>query len=205
MNTFLNFVNRSDDGQDKEILLFQKNVTTDMQELAIAWKVIRYCGRECYHPFVFPLKFEVSLGDDYGNFSPRLPADDGQLFAVLPTPSGRRIRCVGQSTTTREIEVLNQLPKGAVNVNIYRGGQLLAQKRSVAPQQKAVFLFEPYLWIGVASQIVQGEALDSAVLSDINTDLPLLGVASADIVMTGGGGGSDSTPYVFTLENIVMF
>ncbi len=36
-----NFINRSNDGQDKEIVLFQKNVATDMAEQTVAWKVIR--------------------------------------------------------------------------------------------------------------------------------------------------------------------
>jgi hypothetical protein len=60
------------------------------------------------------------------------------------------------------------------------------------------------LWIGVATEVVQGEALSSAVLSNVNQDLPLQGIASADIVMTGGGTDSNSTSYVFALENVVM-
>ncbi|MDC0684919.1 hypothetical protein [Sorangium atrum] len=41
------------------------------------------------------------------------------------------------------------------------------------------------------------------MISSVNTELSLLGIASADIVMAGGGAGVDSTPFVFTLENIV--
>ena len=32
----------------------------------------------------------------------------------------------------------------------------------------------------------------------------LLGIASADIVMTGGGPGRNPPPFSFTLENVVM-
>jgi hypothetical protein len=67
-----------------------------------------------------------------------------------------------------------------------------------------VFEFKPTIWIGVASQIVQGQVMDSAIISNINTEISLLGIASADIVMTGGGPGANSTPFAFNLENIVM-
>jgi hypothetical protein len=46
--------------------------------------------------------------------------------------------------------------------------------------------------------------MNSAVISDINTELSLLGVASADIVMTGGGAGTSAAPYQFRLANVVM-
>lgn len=72
------------------------------------------------------------------------------------------------------------------------------------PGQKAVFEFKPTLWIGTASQIEQGAVMNSAVLSDINTELSLLGIKRADIVMTGGGGGTTATAYQFRLANVVM-
>ena len=46
--------------------------------------------------------------------------------------------------------------------------------------------------------------MNSAIISNINTELSLLGIASADIVMTGGGPGPNSTPFQFTLENVKM-
>ncbi len=103
-----------------------------------------------------------------------------------------------------EVQVRNDLPNGATNATIYKDGSPLATKTSIAPGQKAVFQFKPTLWIGVASQIEQGALLNSAVISDINTELSLLGIASADIVMTGGGPGPRSLPFTFRLEHVVM-
>jgi hypothetical protein len=203
MDIQLKFINQSADGNNSEIVLFQKNVSADMDELAVAWKVIRYCGRDCFHPFVYPMAFEVASSDHYGNFSPRLSAQNGQLFSVLPTPSGRRLVATGEGTSASEVQVANALTRGAVNVNLFKAGQLVARKTSVAPGQKAVFQFKPTLWIGVVSQVIQGEPLNSAVISSVNTELSLLGIASADIVMTGGGGGPDSQPFAFSLNNVV--
>jgi hypothetical protein len=67
-----------------------------------------------------------------------------------------------------------------------------------------VFTFKPTIWIGVASQVEPGDVIDSAILSEINTEISLLGIVSADIVMTGGGTGPNATPFAFTLQNIVM-
>jgi len=120
------------------------------------------------------------------------------------TTSGDRLVPAGAGTSSKEVQVLNSLPVGAINASIYKAGKLLAVKTSIAPQQKAVFEFKPTIWIGVASQIVQGQVMDSAIISNINTELSLLGIASADIVMTGGGPGANSTPFAFNLENIVM-
>jgi hypothetical protein len=203
MDVQLRFVNRSENGHGTEVLLFQKNVIPDMGELAIAWKVIRYCGRDCWHPFVYQTDFEVACSDDYGNYSPRLNAENGQRFAVTPTPSGRRLAEAGTSASIQEIQVVNGLSRGAINVNLFKNGRLMACKTSVAPEQKAVFQFKPTLWIGVVSQVVQGQALSSAVINSVNTEISLLGIASADIVMTGGGSGPDAHAYAFTLDKVV--
>jgi hypothetical protein len=97
---------------------------------------------------------------------------------------------------------LNALELGAVDANVYKCGRLLASKTGVAPGQKATFQFRPTIWIGVASQVEQGEVMNSAILSQINTELSLFGIKNADVVMTGGGPGPNSTPFKFTLENI---
>lgn len=120
------------------------------------------------------------------------------------TASGDALRYQGQASNQNELEVLNGLSTGAISASVYRDGKLLATKTGIAPNQKAVFQFKPTIWIGVSSQVVQGQVMNSAILSNINTELSLLGLASADIVMTGGGPGAQSQPFVFTLQNIVM-
>jgi len=204
MDIALNFINNSNDRNNSEIVIFQKNAATNFDELPVAWQVIRYCGPGDNHPFAFPVAMQVGASDSWGNYTPQLDAQHGQMFQMALTTSGDRLVPAGPSTSSRELHVLNSLPKGAINASIYKGGKLLAVKTSIAPQQKAVFQFKPTIWIGVASQVVQGQVLNSAIVSDINTQLSLLGVASADIVMTGGGPGANAVPFRFSLENIVM-
>lgn len=203
MNIPLRFINRSEDGHRTEVALFQKNVAPGMDEFPIAWKVIRYCGRDCWHPLVYTAEFEVSCSDSYGNYSPRLNARSGQRFTATPTASGRRVSRVSTGASSNDIQLINALPRGAINAHLYNDGRLIACKTGVAPEQKAVFRFEPKLWIGVVSQVVQGQAMHPAVMSSVNTELSLSGIASADIVMTGGGGGAGAHAYAFTLDNVI--
>lgn len=200
----LNFINHSNDANNSEVVIFQKNVATDYDELAVAWRVIRNCGQGDNHPFTYPMSLEVGASDSYGNYTPQLPAQNGLLFQMVQGQSGDQLVAAGSGSSPSEVQVLNALVQGAINANIYRDGKLLAIKTSIAPQQKAVFEFKPTIWIGVASQIEEGQVMNSAIISNINTEISLLGIASADIVMTGGGSGPSATPFVFTLQNVVM-
>lgn len=204
MDIRLNFINNSNDTNNSQIVIFQKNVATDFDELAVAWQVIQNCGQGDNHPFVYPLTSTVGASDSYGNYTPQLPAQNGQLFHVALSASGDTLSYAGPATSNREIHIRNDLQKGAINAAIYKSGKLLAIKTSIAPGQKAVFDFRPTIWIGVASQMVEGAVMNSAIISQVNTELSLLGIASADIVMTGGGPGASSQPFMFTLQNVVM-
>ena len=205
MDIKLNFINKSNDKNNSQIVIFQKNTNTDFDELAVAWKVIQNCGQESNHPFVFPMSMSVSASDSYGNYTPQQNAENGQLFTMSLKTSGDELKVeTGTGTSVTEVQVLNKLARGAIAASIYKDGKMLATKTSIAPDQKAVFEFKPKIYIGAASQIVEGQVMNSAIISNINTELSLLGIASADIVMTGGGPGPSSTAFEFTLENVVM-
>jgi hypothetical protein len=70
MDIKLRFVNPSKDGNKSEVVIYQRNLLASMGSIAVAWKVIRYCGRDCHHPFVHPMGYEVSVADENGNFLP---------------------------------------------------------------------------------------------------------------------------------------
>lgn len=199
----LNFINRSNDVNNSEVVIFQKNVAVDFDEIAVAWKVIQNCGRNDNHPFVYPLNFDVSASDSYGNYTPQLTAYDGQAYEMIQDTSGDILQLSSTpAVSSYEVEVRNNLTAGAIDANIYRDGRLLAAKTDIVPGQKADFQFQPKIYIGVVSQVVEGETMNSAILQQINTEINLFGIQSADIVMTGGGNGPTATAFNFTLENI---
>jgi hypothetical protein len=151
----LNFVNQSQDTNNSQIVVFQKNEATDFNELAVAgivaipqknvaakvdepavaWKVIQDVGVGDSHPFTFPLQMNIDASDNTGNPTPQQPAQHGQLFAMAPTSSGSRLTHNGSGTSKDQVQVLNALQQGAIDAHIYRGGKLLATKTAIAPQQ----------------------------------------------------------------------
>lgn len=200
----LNFVNRSNDTNNSQIVIFQQNVADDFGELAVAWKVIQNCGQGDNHPFNYPMEVSVSASDAWGNYTPLQLAPEGSAFQMVYTDSGDVLKSSSNpASSSQEIEMQNNLEQGAISAYCYRDGSVCAMKRNIAPGQKAVFEFKPTIWVGVASQIMQGQVMNSAIISNINTELNLLGIAEADIIMTGGGSGPSSTPFEFNLENVI--
>jgi hypothetical protein len=198
----LNFINRSNDKNNSDIVIFSKNRATDFEELAVAWIVIKNCGQGFNHPFSYPLESTVSVSDSYGNYSPELPASPGQAFTFSTDSSGDVLKLSGNASGHEETDVVNGLEKGSINAGIWKNRRLYATKIDITPGQKAVFEFTPTIFIGAVSQVEEGQIMNSAIISSINTELNLLGIASADIVMTGGGPGPTSTPFIFTFENV---
>ncbi|MEO3714940.1 hypothetical protein [Roseateles flavus] len=204
MDIQLNFINQSNDASNSEVVVFQRHTAGGSGDLAVAWTVIKNCGQGSHHPFVYPLSLAVGARDSDGNYTPQLPAQDGELFKMTLTPSGNQLVPAGAGASPQEVQVLNALDRGAIDALCFRDGRLLAVKHGVAPQQTASFQFKPTIWIGVVSQVQTGEVMNAALLSELNTEISLLGIASADIVMTGGGAGPASKPFAFELQNIVM-
>ena len=204
MNVALNYVNRSKGTNNPDIVVFAKNAATGFDEVAVAWLVIRNCGQGDNHPFTYPMAMTIGASDSYGNYTRQLAAQNGQLFLMVSSPLSDALTYGGAASSNSQVELRNDLAKGAIDARIFKDGRLFALKSSVAPKQKAVFQFKPTIWIGVASQVEQGSVVNSAIVSSVNTEISLLGIASADIVMTGGGQGAGSTPFVFALENVVM-
>lgn len=200
----LNFINSSNDKNNSSIVIFQKNVATGFDEIAVAWKVIKNCTTGSHHKLEFPLDLQLSAADAWGNelITP-VDVGNGNKYQIYKDLSGNQLRYVGPGSRTKEVQLKNSLNEGSIDARIFRDGKLLALKTGVSPDQKAVFEFKPSIWIGVASQIEEGDIIDSANIPDVNTEINLLGIKAADIVMKGGGTGEKATKFEFVLENVI--
>lgn len=202
----LNFINKSNDANNSSVVIFQRNVAEPSVE-AVAWTVIENCGPMENHPFTIPDLMHITSQDAYGNYCPKAEARPGDLFVVALTSSGDSgdtLQLSGAADSPEEIHLRNDWDQGAINASIYRDGKLLAYKSGIAFSQKAVFQFNPTIYIGAVSEMEEGQVMDSAIISTINTEISLLGITSADIIMTGGGPGPTATPFEFRLENVKM-
>ncbi len=80
MDIQLTFINHSNDTNNSDVVIFQKNISSSFSETSVAWKVIKNCGQGAYHPFSYSQGFSVAAADSWGNFTPRKPAKPGEAF-----------------------------------------------------------------------------------------------------------------------------
>jgi len=146
----------------------------------------------------------IAALDSNGNLvGTPLKAEDGQLYSANIVANVYQLKHEGKGSNNSEIQFRNNFERGSVNAEIHRGGKCVCIKYNIIPGQTSAFQFKPKLWIGVTSQVQEGETMNSAIISEINTALDLTGIVSADIIMTGGGQEPNFTPYQFNLQNIV--
>jgi len=200
MDIEITFINQSDDVNNSSILIFQKNVATASEEFPVAWTVIQNCGKGWSHKFKYPIALYAGARDSWGNVSDLHLAANGQKWNVVKQPSGNQMSLDdAPASASTAVEIQNALPAGSINAQVYKDGKLLATKTGLSPQQSALFSFEPILWIGVVSQIEEGDILNPAIMADVNTQISLLGLTKANLIMTGGGAGPKAEPFNFTL------
>lgn len=194
----LNLINRSEELNDPRIVIYQKN-SASSSELAVAWKVVQHLGRGSTHPFVYEMSTQVGASDSFGNFTPKFLATPGQSFKLVRTASGDELTADDRTAENHEIDVYNELPKGAIMAYIYRSSSIVAEAGMVNPGDKASFKFNPSIYVCINDDVEEGAvfAIDDRMLP---YEVALLGIASADIVMRGGG----QVPITFSLENVVL-
>ncbi len=200
----IRLINKSNDSNNSNILFFQKNEVLGLEDIPVAWKVISCLGQGDFHPFSLPDAFEVFMIDSYGNYSLPLPARKGTKFQVKLEASGNRLTYWDHDANKLQVSVYNRLQEGAVSICAQKDGRIISMKTGVSPGQKAVFQFQPVIFVATCSQQNEGEGINSAILPKQTTELNLSGVASTDIILSGGGTGPKATSFKFKLENIVM-
>jgi len=202
MDTRLNLVNAGVGLEGTEIVLYQKNYLRQIEghgpSINIAWRQIRNCNYGWHHPFIYSYDIEVAISDDYGNYSPRIPVKNGQVFEIRPIASGRCLALAPRQKTSAQVKVINKLSRGSYTVNIFRSGSVIARQTSVSPNQSVVFDFNPSIWIGTQKAIENISYITPYIPQENDIEIPLMGIKSADIIMSGGV----SNPLVFALANI---
>jgi len=199
----ISFVNQSNDTNNSSLVILQKNVATNLGELAVAWRVIKNLGRNWTHELFYPFDVEVGACDAFGNRSGRYQAHIGQRWLANQSNSGSNLSLASQpAASSQELEIQNNFAAGSVDACVYRDGRLVAKKTGVVPQQKAVFQFTPVIWVGVVSQVEEGQFINSAILSNIHQQFLLTSLTKVKIVLTGGGTGPNALPFQFEMFKV---
>lgn len=200
----LNFINRSKDTSNEQVVIFQRNLSDIGDNKVVAWHVIPSFdyGRE--HPFTIPMELQVDASDAEGHHTARFSAMPGQAFDMVKEAEGYVLkRSTHAAGNPGEVEIRNKLERGPINANVYRGNRLLGTKSDLPPGQKAVFQFTKSIHIGCSSEAAEGDLLDLKRLAENTCEINMLEISSADIVMTGGGPSQPPQPIAFHIENEV--
>ncbi|MGZ5076580.1 MAG: hypothetical protein ACXV9R_08150 [Methylobacter sp.] len=187
------------------VVFFQKNSIVSSHGSVIAWRVARHCGYRnyCYIPYSWDTT--INMVDWHANHSERQTAAQGDIFHIDRHRYGKRLSIMAQKGHPTEIEVQNCLSKGAMHVNLYRSGGLVARHPNVIPQQRVKFDIQHRLYVAVMPEVKQGTAIPEQLLSTPALEIYLHGIVSADIVMQGGGPGNDAKALNFKMANVVSY
>jgi len=200
MDMKITFINQSNALNGSVVVICQKNIAPNSDGVVVAWRVLENLGINWKHKFAYPINFYVGAGDEWGNLCNPQLADTGQKWNVVRSSSGDVLNLDSASASSlTEVEIKNCLPIGSIDAQIYKDGKLLATKTGVSLQQKGVFEFETSIWVGVVPQMGEGDILDAAALSAVNTEISLLGIAKADLILTDGSADGTGPPFKFTL------
>lgn len=190
-NININYVNASADKNHPQVFVFTSNVATTFDNLTdnIAWRVMTNIGRGSSCNFVYPIDTEVraAWGSDRNCFTAQIQSDIGARYSVVEDATGIILEQTGEATQQKAIEIVNdiQVP-GGIAAQLYKDGKLLMTKNEVAYNQKATFVLKPTLYWGLASEIVEGQVVNSAVLNvDHFEKQDLEGVFNSTVTLVG--------------------
>jgi hypothetical protein len=203
MSVTLTFVNKAVDAESTKIILFQQQANPqfnvpDFSEV-IAW-VVKESGSIQVEPtFIYKPGLQVSISDEESNFTPFYNVSPGHQYNITGSWSRCALEYSNPATREKEIQIVNVMNRGAVDVCCYHSGKLMYKWHNLVPEEMAVFLFKPNIFITVSSEAEEGKALPDNVVQNARVSLLTEGLESACIVLKGGG----DEEYSVSLENTV--
>lgn len=199
----LRLINDTDDFENNVCVIMQKNLLTAPTASPTAWQLIANLAPGEAHSFTFS-DLSLLVSDRNGNLTKDIPAHEGMAYQMEKDPGMLVLK--GDALEPDQIDVLNP-PDEGIGGGIYvlckRSGNLLASVFPVQLGQTASFKFDSNIFLGVITmedaqkKLSHFHVLSPDLLPYIDTEISLLGISSADIVMSGGPGA-----FTFTLENV---
>ena len=196
-------VNQSLNIHNDDAVIF---LLTDKKDKAkdeiLAWKVIKNCRYNQYHPFNYSKTTFVSFSDEYGNESALIAAQAGERFEVIMSPSGAVIQHKAYDECETDIQVTNNLSEGSITVNLQKVNKVVDSIKDISPGQKVDFGTKFTFWVTMEGQISEGSPVSQFAIDNAQQIL-LDNIQAGDIVKRGGQPGPTSTRINFLLENTV--
>lgn len=182
-------IDSSDVTSTKRVILYIRDTSASFDETVLMWKEF-YFGPQNAHPKTFDFWGEYTASGYLGSkYLFEIPVIVGKKYRVNDAET--EFELMGNASSGSEIQILNNKSQ-SLSLMIKKSNSLLYNNVLASNATKG-FAFKRTFYIG-ATETLSGYY----DISNINTEISVLGVQSADVVMTNG------SPYQFSLSNIVF-
>jgi hypothetical protein len=187
----LTVLNRRRDGAASQLVLFKMNSAAAANPV-LAWKVLR-CAAGRPARVVVPFSQQVGVFNPRGAHAGLESASAGECFQVADraTVSGAAAPLLSRGQRAaigpNMVGVHNGTSDGVLDVVLYKDGRPLYREAALAPGGTMVFEVLPYLHAALCTGVAEGAVLDAATVAAA-TRISLLGLKSADLILTGAAG-----------------
>jgi hypothetical protein len=197
----ITYINKSINKDLPTIFVFFKNETPifDTLKEGVAWRTLPNIGEGSSISFELPIATEVEVTwADGKNKTRALPVQVGKRYTVSKNDTGIVLMGNGRASDQKCIDVNNDTNiQGGMSALLYKGGNVILKKRIVGYGQKAEFALKPKLYWGVASEMKDGQMIDSGVLrTDHFFEQDLEGIS--EVIISFNGNTDDG--YSFKIE-----
>ncbi len=198
MSAEISFVNKSLSASPVDAVFFEPAHFFDAQTRRVPWLFIQQCPYGFSHPFEYDFSMTMQLRDDCGNFSPPVKVIRGYRYNIVSV-NGREMLVKEGQEDKRAIEVFNNLTEGSPEIVLSRGGKTTAIRSNLVPGEFFSFSIPDELIARKVSGYEQAKRLQQLETDGYSTVLTMQGIKQAELVLTGGGTGTNAKKYAFNL------
>jgi len=189
--TKITYVNKSANKNLPQVFVFAQNETPNFNSLkeGVAWKVIKDIGRGSLFNFYYSNDehYVQATWNDNENSTAQIIAQVGSKYHIVRDTTGIVLKPNGEASDTDSIEIVNNIEVvNGVTAQYCKNGLVMLEKSQVGYHKSAIFIPTNKIYFGLASEISEGDSLQSAILNTENFfELDLNGLSNVTISLNG--------------------
>ncbi|WP_420551196.1 hypothetical protein [Tenacibaculum aiptasiae] len=196
------YINKSANKDLPKVFVFAQNATPNFNyiEEGIAWKVIKNIGRGSRSTFYYSNEYAVQASwENDTNSTALVAAQTGCKYQIVKDTTGIILKLNGDASDAKTIEIENNIETtNGITAQFCNNGNTLLQKKQVGYNQIAIFKPSRTIYFGLASEVTEGNGLQSAVINSSKFfELDLTGLSNVIVSLNG----NPKSGYYFQLEN----
>lgn len=202
MSINIKFINRSLHNNLPQVFITAHNNISSFNAVTqgVAWRVLKYIGRESISSFTYSQTYSIRAGWDNGNnLTKTLPAKLGAQYMVSQNTTGVILEKIGNAREDDIIELVNdiQIDDGLM-AQLLNDNKIIMGHKCIGYQQTGIFKPSNKIFWGLASEIKEGKGLSKSVVLNSNELFELDLTGESDVLVTLNGNAKEG--YFFQVE-----